>query len=136
MKAEWIPHWQPKQLTIPHVDNDLPKLTSIERAAEVIRYMFHRLEFWLSPQGNLREFTRFNVRLALIIALPSLIVAPFITLALEQLHAWTSLLSQTVSGFILFPLSVALSIMLVCGMLYIIRTLLDLRRRRPREGYY
>lgn len=136
MKSSLIPHWQPKPVSIPLVDRELPKLTAVERSAEVLRYMWHRFEFWISPKGNLREFIRLNVRLALLLAIPALTVAPLITLALEQLQIWIALLTQAVSGFILLPLSVMLSIFLVCGMLYIIRTLLDLRSRRPRESCY
>lgn len=136
MKTGWIPFWQPKPVIRPHVDHDLPKLTALERAAEVIRYMLHRFEFWVSPKGSLREFIRFNVRLALLLAIPALTVAPLITLALEQFQLWMTLLAQTVSGFVLFPLSVVLSILLVCGMIYIIRSLLDLRGRRYRDGYH
>lgn len=96
-----------------------------------------KLEYWLSPLGNLREFIRLNFRLALILAIPVFMVAPLITMALEQLNAWVSLLSKTMSSFILFPLSVILSVLLVSGVLYIGRSLLDLRlRAQRRDPYY
>lgn len=133
-------HWQPEPVSTPLVDEDLPHLSGIERAAEVLRFMLTKLEHWLSPKGNLREFMKFNFRLAITIAIPLLLVAPLITTALNQLMLWIVLLTQTFSSFILFPLSVILSILLVCGMIYIGRTILDMRLRSQRdhrrENYY
>ena len=41
------------------------------------------------------------------------------------------------SSFVLFPLSVVLSIILVCGMVYIGRSILEMRLRASRrDGYY
>lgn len=115
---------------------DLHRLTAVERSAEVMRYMFNRLEYWISPKGTLREFLKLNLRLALAFAIPAVLVAPLVTLALEQFQTWTVLLTQTMSSFALFPLSVVLSILLVCGMIYIVRSLLELRGRGRRDGYY
>lgn len=120
----------------PHVDQDLPILTGLERAAEVVRFTAHKFEHWVSPKGSLREFIRFNVRVALMLAIPVLTVAPLVTLAIKQIQVWVSLLTHTFSGFVLFPLSVVLSIMMALGMIYIIRSLLDLRGRRYRDGYH
>ncbi len=117
------------------VDHDLPRLSAIERSAEVMRFMGHRLVYWLSPQGQLREFIKLNLRVALTVAIPALLVAPLITLALGQFQTWAVMLTQAVTSFVLFPLSVLLSILLVCGLLYIIRTCLDLRGRGRRDMY-
>lgn len=137
LKKLLLRHWQPEVLPAPAVDADLPRLTGLERAAEVARFIMAKLEYWLSPLGNLREFIRLNFRLALILAIPVFMVAPLITMALEQLNAWVSLLSKTMSSFILFPLSVILSVLLVSGVLYIGRSLLDLRlRAQRRDPYY
>ena len=102
-----------------------------------MRFMMHKLEYWLSPLGHLREFIKLNFRLALAIAIPVLMVAPLITMALDQFKLWIVLLTQTMSSFVLFPLSVVLSILLVCGMIYIGRSILEMRMRSGRrEGYY
>lgn len=87
--------------------------------------------------GRLREFIRLNMRLAISIAVPVVLVAPLISLALERFQEWIGLLSQSMSSFVLFPLSVILSVLLVCGMMYIGRSLLEMRMRAGRrEGYY
>ena len=137
MKKTFIQHWRPKPLPVPVVDVELPHLTAIERSAEVCRFILNKLEFALSPLGNLREFFKLNIRLALCIAIPVLLVAPLVTMAITQFKVWIALLTETFSSFVLFPLSVVLSILLVCGMIYIGRSILDMRiRTQRRDGYY
>lgn len=99
--------------------------------------MATRLEYALSPLGHLREFTKLNARLALCIAIPVFMVAPFVTMAIQQFKTWTSLLTETFSSFVLFPLSVVLSIILVAGLIYIGRSLMEMRfRSQQRDRYY
>ena len=129
-------HWRPKPLPVPVVDIDLPHLTGIERSAEVCRFIFSKLEFALSPLGNLREFIKLNIRLAISIAIPVLMVAPLVTMAITQFKAWIAMLTETFSSFVLFPLSVVLSILLVCGMIYIGRSILEMRMRGQRRDPY
>lgn len=129
-------HWQPKPLPEPVVDSELPHLNGIERAAEVIRFILTTLEHWLSPSGRLREFVKMNARLAIAIAVPVVIVAPLVTLALEQLKGWVALLTSTMSSFVLFPLSVLLCALLVSGMVFIGRTILAIRIRGSRRDPY
>ncbi len=116
---------------------DLPHLTAVERSAEVCRFILTKLEYWLSPSGHFREFTKMNARIAISIAIPVLMVAPLVTMALRQFQTWTTMLTSTVSEFVLFPLSVVLSILLVCGLIYIGRSILEMRLRgQQRERYY
>jgi uncharacterized integral membrane protein len=136
LKTTLTKHWQPEPLPSPYVDHDLPQLTGIERSAEVLRFMVSRLEHWLSPSGQFREFTKMNVRIAIIIAIPVLMVAPLITLAINQIKAWVALLTETFSSFVLFPLSVVLSVLLVCGLIYITRSLMEMRMRTQRRDPY
>jgi hypothetical protein len=137
LKRTVLQHWQPNPLPVPLVDRDLPRLSGIERAAEVLRFMLQQMEYALSPQGHLREFIKFNLRLAMGIGLPVFLVAPLVTLALNQLTVWTALLTQTMSSFVLFPLSVLLCIFLVCGLLYIGRFFMEMRfRGQQRDRYY
>ena len=118
------------------MDKDLPHLNGIERAAEVFRFILTTLEHWLSPSGRLREFIKMNARLAIAIAVPVVIVAPLVTLALEQLRGWVVLLTSTMSSFVLFPLSVLLCALLVSGMVFIGRTILAMRIRGSRRDPY
>ena len=136
LKKMFTRHWQPKALPAPVVDTELPHLNGIERAAEVIRFILTTLEHWLSPSGRLREFIKMNARLAIAIAVPVIIVAPLVTLALEQLKAWVALLTTTMSSFVLFPLSVLLCVLLVSGMVFIGRSILAMRMRSSRPDSY
>jgi hypothetical protein len=136
LKITLIKHWLPKPLTVPEVDHELPHLTAIERSAEVLRFMVSRLEYALSPLGNLREFIKLNFRLSICIAIPVLMVAPLVTMAINQIKAWVALLTETFSSFVLFPLSVVLSILLVCGLIYITRSFMEMRMRNQRRDPY
>ena len=136
LKKTFTRHWQPEKLSVPSVDHELPSLSGIERSAEVLRFMMHKLEYWLSPLGHLREFIKLNIGVTLAIAIPVLMVAPLITMALDQFKAWIVLLTQTMSSFVLFPLSVVLSILLVCGMIYIGRSILEFKMRSGRRDSY
>ena len=135
--------WEPQPLAVPQVDESLTSLTPIERSAEVFRYTFVKAEYWVSPGGWMREWLRFNVRLALLLAMPALLVAPLISTALKQLTAWITYLSETTSKMVLFPLSALLVIGLVCALVSLAKALpipLILRARsrmpRPPQSYY
>lgn len=128
-------HWKPEPVQSPVVDKDFPNLSGVERAAEVMRFMLIKLEHWLSPKGTLRQFIKINLRFAVILAVPILLVAPLITMALVMFKSWIVLLTQTFSSFILFPLSVILSILLVCGTFYIGRAIMDMRVKARRDDH-
>ena len=98
--------------------------------------MVSRLEYALSPLGHLREFVKLNFRLSICIAIPVLMVAPLVTMAIKQFRTWITMLTETFSSFVLFPLSVVLSILLVAGMIYIGRSILEMRMRTQRREPY
>ncbi|HSJ04216.1 MAG TPA: hypothetical protein VK956_17250, partial [Verrucomicrobium sp.] len=102
--------------------------------AEVFRYTFSAAEFWLSPGGWLREWIRFNLRLAAFLLVPSLLVVPLVTCALRQFSTWTDLLATTTSKMILFPLSALLVVGLICGLVYLAKSFQH--RPRPRPSHY
>ncbi len=77
-----------------------------------------------------------NARIAIIIAIPVLMVAPLVTMAINQIKAWVALLTETFSSFVLFPLSVVLSILLVSGIIYIARSFMEMRMRTQRRDPY
>ena len=80
---------QPLPLKPPQTCADSTTLSAIERSAEVLRYSACRLEYWLSPGGRLRAWLRLNLLLAELLAIPSIILAPVITLFLATLASWT-----------------------------------------------
>jgi hypothetical protein len=127
--------WEPKPLPPPRVDHELAGFNAVERSAEVFRYNFHRAEYWVSPGGWLREWIRLNLRLAFLLAIPTLLVAPLVNHALAQVNAWITLLTTTTSALVLFPLSALLILGLGCGLLYLSRSF-HLPRPRRQSQYY
>src|SRR5881396_2307949 len=71
------------QLNPPRVDPQLTKLTPLERAAEVLRYSVLRAEYWLSPDGAMRERVRFALRLWVYVVIAALI-APGVTAVIQH----------------------------------------------------
>jgi hypothetical protein len=77
--------WNPKPVDPPVVDPDLEHLDGISRSAESIRYSVLSIEFWLSKDGQIREWLRHNGRLAAVLAVPAFVILPILTFALWQL---------------------------------------------------
>lgn len=128
-----IRRWQPEPLSEPVIDEELPNLSAIERSAEVISFTCRRAEYWLSPQGTLREWLKFNLRLAIGIAVPALLLAPLVTLALERFNLWIDLISKSTSNFVLVPLSVLLVVGLIAGLVSIAKSILSMRLRHQQR---
>lgn len=98
-----------------------------------MRYSMRKAEYWLSPKGHLREWLRFNMKLALLLAVPALLVVPVITFALGQFGIWATTLSQTTSTMVLFPLSALLVIGLISGLVYVTKSILIMRLRHSQQ---
>ena len=130
VKSFFQRHWQPKELIEPEVDPDLHRLTGVERSAEVIRYCLVSLEHWLASSGWLREWIRLNLRIALFVAAPSLLVIPLITLALGQLNSWSTIIAQASTNMLYFPLTALLFVGLIAVLVMLTNAL---RRRDPRD---
>jgi hypothetical protein len=128
-----IRRWQPEPLSEPVIDDALPHLSAIERSAEVISFTCRRFEYWLSPQGTLREWFKFNLRLAIGFAVPALLVAPLVTLALNQFNLWIDVISKTTSNVVLVPLSVLLVVGLIAGLVSIGKSILSMRIRHQQR---
>jgi hypothetical protein len=53
--------WNPKKLSKPQVDSDFDSLPAAPRVAECVRYSFFLVEYWLSPNGGIRECTKMSL---------------------------------------------------------------------------
>ena len=135
-KGLMLRHWNPEKLAPPGIDPELVHLTPIERSSEVLRHAVLSLEYWLSPDGGLREWLRFNLRIAAILAVPALLVVPLITVVLRQINAWVALVIESTSNFILFPLSALLIVGLISALMHLARSLLAQRQPRRDPHYY
>ena len=127
--------WNQESVPEPQVDPELPNLSAIERSAEVFRYTAHKTEYWISPRGFIREWFRFNLRIAVILGIPSFFVVPIITYALTQFTTWTNLLATTVTNMIVFPIMALIVIGLISTLVFLARAL-NRRQGQRRDPYY
>jgi hypothetical protein len=113
--------WNPQPLPVPQVDPDLPHLSFVERCAEVMRYNLLRLEYALSAGGTLREFLKFNCRMAAAMVIPSVFIGGALTIALSMLVSASNLLLAFVTN-ILMTLLTLIAIVAICSaVLFLIR---------------
>jgi hypothetical protein len=112
----------PTQLNPPRVNRQLTSLTPLERAAEVLRYSVLRAEYWLSPDGVMRQRVRFAVRLWVYVMIAALI-APGITAVIQRVTGWTAMSAEIVRNITEIPLGLG-KFLLACFALMILFRLL------------
>lgn len=112
-------HWNPEPIEPPQVDGEVAELPPIERSAEVIRWSVLKTEHWLSPQGRLREWLRFNLVASLIIGIPALVIVPIITFILGAFATWMAFLAAAAFNLLCFVGCVIATIALVTAALAI-----------------
>ena len=91
------------QLNPPKVDPKLTRLTPLERAAEVIRFSLLRAEYWLSPDGAMRQRLRFALRIWIYVVIAALI-APGVTAVIQNVTGWTAMSAEIVRNIAQIPL--------------------------------
>jgi hypothetical protein len=110
------------QLNPPRVDPKLTRLMPLERAAEVLRYSVLRAEYWLSPDGGMRQWIRFAVRLWVYVVIAALI-APGITAVIQHITGWTAMSVEIVQNIAQIPLGLC-KFLLACFAVVILFRLL------------
>ena len=110
------------QLNEPQVDPKLTNLTPLERAAEVLRYSVLRAEYWLSPDGAMRQRVRFALRLWIYVMMAALI-APGITAVIQHITGWTAMSAEAVKNITEIPLGLG-KFLLACFAVVILFRLL------------
>ena len=93
--------WKPQPLEMPKVHPELLKMDSVTRSAEMIRYSARAAEYWLSPDGRLREWFRLCLFIAMVLGIPALLLFPIVTLVLTSAAQWVALVLQIVQGLAL-----------------------------------
>ena len=112
----------PTQLTPPRVDPKLTNLTPLERAAEVLRYSVLRAEYWLSPDGAMRQRIRFAVRLWVYVMI-AVLIAPSVTAVIQHITGWTAMSAEIVQNIAEIPLGLG-KFLLACFAVVILFRLL------------
>ena len=115
--------WHPQPVKEPVVDPLLPEMTCIERSAESIRYSILSTEFWISPDGQVREFIRHNTRLVALLFIPALIIIPIIGFALGQIAAWTVALTIIAGHIIIIPVLILAALLTILSIIKLIKSI-------------
>ena len=117
-------YWKPKPIGSPAVDPELKDLNGLQRAGEVLRYSVLSIEWWISPNGTLREWLRLNGKVSSILLIPAVLIVPLVTFVLWQVAKWIVLLVQIASNLIVLPLAALAAGVLIAGIVIVVRMLL------------
>jgi hypothetical protein len=79
-------------IPVPDLDPDTDKLPPIPRVAKILKYRLLQLEYWVSPNGALRTWLKFCIRLCLVIAIGAFLIVPVLALALHGIAAMVTVL--------------------------------------------
>jgi len=116
--------WQPKPITPPQVDADLQNLDGLTRSAESFRYSILSIEFWMSPNGKVREWLRHNTHLAAWLFIPAVLVVPIITFLLWHLVKWVTTLTSIAGHLIILPILGLLLMVVLVLVVAVVKALL------------
>lgn len=116
-------HWQPEEINPPTVDPDLEYLDAATRSCEVVRYSLLSLEWWLSPNGTLREWLKLNGKISSMLVIPAVLVMPLVTLIIWQVAKWMNWLVGIAGHIVLFPLVALAGIVVALVVVAILRTI-------------
>jgi hypothetical protein len=117
-------HWCPQKIEAPIVDPALKDLDGAQRSAEVVRYSILSLEWWLSPNGTLREWLKLNGKIGSVLLIPAVLVVPLVTFILWQIAHWMTWLVSICGNLILFPFAALVAAAVIYGVVAIIRVVL------------
>ena len=117
-------HWSPEKIEAPIVDPQLKDLDGVQRSAEVVRYSLLSWEFWLSPNGTLREWLKLNGKIGSVLLIPAVLVVPLVTFILWQIAKWMSWLVSISGNLIVFPFAALVAAAVIYAMVAIIRAVL------------
>ena len=114
-------HWNPRPIEPPQVDPDLRSLNGLQRAAESFRYSVLSIEWWLSPNGKLREWLRLNSKVGSVLLVPAVLVVPLVTFILWQIVKWTGWLISIAGNLILFPAAALVAVIVIVAVIALLR---------------
>jgi hypothetical protein len=115
--------WNPTPVDAPKVDPDITNLDGLSRSAESIRYSILSLEFWISKDGQCREWLRHNGRWAFVLAIPAFAILPIVTFALWQMVGWTLALVSIAGHLIIFPILALLAAFVIYVVVQILKAI-------------
>ena len=102
------------------VDASLGQMNGLQRTSEAFRYFMLSLEFWMSPDGHVREWVKTNTRLAAFMAAPTVLLFPVVTVALWELSSSINALTTIASKLVFLPVLALLALVSITIVLRII----------------
>jgi hypothetical protein len=114
-------HWNPQRIEQPTVDPELPRLNGLQRAVESFRYTALSLEWWLSPNGHLREWLKINGKISSVLVIPAVLIVPLVTFILWQVSKWAGWLVGITGNLILLPMAVLVAVVVVLCVTALLR---------------
>jgi hypothetical protein len=115
--------WQPTKLNPPAVDPMFSEMDAFQRSAESFRFGLLSWEFWVSPNGQVREWLRHNTRAVVVLSIPALIVIPMIGFALSHIAGWTVALQTIAAHMIIVPVLLLTASLVVTFVVKVIKIL-------------
>ena len=104
----------------PVVNRSLSQMNGLQRTAEAFRYSLLSLEFFISPEGNIRQWMKANARIAAFIAAPTFLAFPVVTVALWELESWVNALTAIASKLVFLHILALLAFISITVFLKII----------------
>jgi hypothetical protein len=123
--------WRPTPVAPPTLDSHLETLSGIERVAEVLRFSVLSVENAISPQGGVRAWLKLNLLVALVLAIPAVLVVPVITYLLSGFATWAQFLATIANNLLHVAVSmVGMVLVVVIGGRIVMAQLASQGRRR------
>jgi hypothetical protein len=119
--------WNPQPIPQLQVDPELTNLCGTQRMVEALRYFILSTEYWISPDGVLREWLRVMAKAGILILCPLVIFMPTVTFALWQVALWVAFLVMITKSLIVFPLAALAAIALSGVLVIVVRSLFTSR---------
>lgn len=122
--ARFLAAWTPKPIPMPQIDPHLDELPSLQRIAEVCRYLCLRLEYAVSSGGTLRAWVRVNLMVLLTGIVPVLLVVPLLTLLASEFTSLTGYLLQASRNLLDAVVTLIEAVAALAGLFLLLRMVL------------
>jgi len=99
----------------PRIDPDLENRPALERSTEVLRYTLVTMEQSISPEGKLRGWLKYNVRILIWIGIPILLFVPILGYLFGGLVGISESINLVLSNLVqsLKPMAILMVMLLV-----------------------
>ncbi|GAK59983.1 hypothetical protein U27_06970 [Candidatus Vecturithrix granuli] len=96
----------------PVVDPNIENLPMFHRITEALTYHLLSFEYWISPQGGLRQWLKINVAFLLLIGIPLLLFVPFLTALIMWGEKMTPIMNTILQNLLrsIFLLLISISV--------------------------